>query len=186
MFSLTVDNDLELRLLTPPDAPALFSLTEANRDHLRQFLPWLDHVTVEADSLSFIERCLREFADGHTVATGIWHCQQLVGTLSLQHIEPRPARAQVGYWIAEEAQGQGLVTRGCETLLDYDFQHLDLHRIEILCATCNPKSNAIPQHLGFTHEATLREWAIHYGERRDMELYAMLCHQWTAPHAGPH
>ena len=178
MFSLTTDPDLQLRLLSPPDAPQLFALTDANRHHLRQHLPWLDHVTEPSDSLDFIQRVLQEFVDGHTVPTGIWHRNHLVDTLSLQNIEPRPARAQVGYWIAEEAQGQGLVTRGCETLLNYGFRHLDLHRIEILCATCNPKSNAIPKRLGFTHEATLREWAIHYGERRDMELYAMLCHQW--------
>ncbi len=179
MFSLTVDADLELRLLSPPAAPQLFALTDQNRDHLRQFLPWLDHVNEPSDSLDFIHRVRREFIDGHTVPTGIWYRNDLVGTLSLQNIEPSSARAQIGYWLAEHAQGQGLVTRGCRTLLDYGFEHLQLHRIEILCATSNTKSNAIPKRLGFQHEATLREWANHYGERLDMELYAMLCHEWS-------
>lgn len=39
---LTVDDEIELTQVSEEDAGTLFSLVDANRAHLRQWLPWLD------------------------------------------------------------------------------------------------------------------------------------------------
>ena len=39
MFRLQVDEHIELRLMVPADAAELFAVTDANRAHLRRWLP---------------------------------------------------------------------------------------------------------------------------------------------------
>ena len=42
LFPLTIDHDLELKLLERTQAPKLFKLVDSNRAHLRQWLPFVD------------------------------------------------------------------------------------------------------------------------------------------------
>ena len=43
-FHYIINKDLELCLLGEDDAQALFDLTEQNREHLRQWLIWVDNI----------------------------------------------------------------------------------------------------------------------------------------------
>ena len=54
MFRWKVTDEIELQLLEPRHAEALFALTEANRQYLRQRLPWLDSTRSVADTAKFI------------------------------------------------------------------------------------------------------------------------------------
>ena len=53
--------------------------------------------------------------------------------------------------------GAGIITRCCASLLDYLFDDLRLHRVEIRCGTGNTRSCAIPRTLGFLREGVLRK-----------------------------
>jgi ribosomal-protein-serine acetyltransferase len=49
-----IDSTVALRVLREDDAAELFVLTDANRAYLRRWLPWVDLVTSEEDSRSFL------------------------------------------------------------------------------------------------------------------------------------
>jgi hypothetical protein len=49
---------LTLRLLREEDAQELFMRNDQNRDHLRQWMPWLDETKSATDTLNFIRRSL--------------------------------------------------------------------------------------------------------------------------------
>jgi hypothetical protein len=49
---------LTLRLLREEDAQELFLRNDQNRDHLRQWMPWLDETKSASDTLNFIRRSL--------------------------------------------------------------------------------------------------------------------------------
>ena len=49
---------LILRLLREEDAEELFLRNDQNRDHLRQWMPWLDETKSASDTLNFIRRSL--------------------------------------------------------------------------------------------------------------------------------
>ena len=51
-----MDAEVELRVLTAAHAPALFALTDRNRDHLRRWLPWVDDTRSAKDTATFIRR----------------------------------------------------------------------------------------------------------------------------------
>jgi ribosomal-protein-serine acetyltransferase len=85
----------------------------------------------------------------------------------------------IGYWLAEDQQGNGVMTRACRALVSYGFDTLQLHRVEIRCATGNERSCAIPKRLGFEHEGILREAEWLYDHYVDLHLFSILAQQWT-------
>lgn len=67
-----------------------------------------------------------------------------------------------------------------QTLLEYGFVDNCLNKIEIRCAEENHKSRAVPERLGFTYEATLRQCEWLYDRYVDHAVYTMLASEYEA------
>jgi ribosomal-protein-serine acetyltransferase len=96
----------------------------------------------------------------------------------LNTIDWAPRRGEMGYWLAADAQGQGLVTSACRALIQHAFIDYDLNRLEIRCATNNARSRAIPEKIGFVCEGVLRQVEWLYDHFVDHALYAQLRQDW--------
>jgi ribosomal-protein-serine acetyltransferase len=180
MLGIHVDEDIDLRLHEPRHAEQVFRLVDANRDHLRRWLPWVDASASAEDTRAYIRGMLHAVADGREYGFAILHHGELVGGIGL-HLIPELAEAEIGYWLAEDAQGQGIVTRASRALLRFAFEELGMHRVIIKCAKENARSRAVPERLGFTLEATLREREVTpaFG-RQDQLVFGLLRPEWTA------
>jgi hypothetical protein len=55
---------LKLRLLKEENAEELYLRNDQNRDHLRQWMPWLDETKSASDTLNFIRRSLESATAG--------------------------------------------------------------------------------------------------------------------------
>ncbi len=80
----------------------------------------------------------------------------------------------MGYWLDENHQGNGTMTKSVKALMDYGFNVLKLHRIQILCAVHNIKSQKIALSLDFKKEGTLKDAIHHYDSFFDAYLYALI------------
>lgn len=175
---LRVDADIELRLVSMADAPRIFALTDRERAHLREWLPWVDNTRAVADSEKFVQRSLDQMRRGEGFHTCVEVRGELAGILGHVYLDPRNRRTEIGYWLGREFQGRGIMTRSCRALVDFAFRSLDLHRIEIRVDVDNRKSRAIPERLGFVQEALLRESVQDYDRFRDIVMYALLRREW--------
>jgi ribosomal-protein-serine acetyltransferase len=178
MFSLRVDAEIELVLREERHAQAIFDLTERNRAHLREWLPWLDATTTVEDTRNFIRGSLQQFAANNGFQAGILFKGELAGMIGYHFINWSSRRTEIGYWLAQAYEGKGIMTRAARKLTDYAFTDLGLNRVEIKCATGNLKSRAIPERLGFTEEGTLRQVAWHYDHFLDLVVYSLLADEW--------
>ncbi|MFG6105896.1 GNAT family protein [Leptothoe sp. EHU-05/26/07-4] len=178
MFSHWIDDRLQLRSLQLTDANELFALTDANRDYLRRWLPWLDRTTTSADTRNFIRNAIEQFGDTEGVVAAICYNNCIAGIIGYNHIDWDNRIGHMGYWLASSHQGKGIMTRSCQYMVDYSFATLYLNRIVICCATGNRRSRAIPERLGFTHEGTACEAEWLYNRFIDHEVYAMLRSHW--------
>ena len=106
----------------------------------------------------------------------------LLGSISLMRFSWKHGRAEVGYWLAREARGQGHVTRAVRLISDWGFRHLALERIELLAATGNPASQRVAERCGFTREAVLRSYLPGKEGRQDMVAFGLLV---SDPRAAP-
>ncbi|HTL97678.1 MAG TPA: GNAT family protein [Holophagaceae bacterium] len=175
---LRVARDLELRSLKLADAPALFALVDANRAHLRRWLPWVDANTGVAHTRAFIRlhQSLERQAQVRTFA--LWWKGSLVGVAGLHSLDPDNASASVGYWLAAEAEGRGLMAKAVARLLDLGFGPMKLHRVELRAGVRNRRSRALAERLGFRHEGTARGAQALHGRHIDLAVYALEAEDW--------
>jgi ribosomal-protein-serine acetyltransferase len=178
MFRRTVAPGVEIRLMEESDAWEMYPVVERNRAYLRQWLPWVDHTHASEDVRAFILHTQERYAAGEELHAVIWIDGEVAGGIGHHRIDPHNRAASIGYWLAEEHQGKGVVTRCCHALLDYLFDERQMHRVEIRCGVGNTRSAAVAERLGFTFEGVLRhaEWV---NDRWiDLKVWSILEHEW--------
>jgi ribosomal-protein-serine acetyltransferase len=170
----SIDESTALRPLLLNDARELFEVTQVNRAYLRRWLPWVDAVSSEQDTREFIEAAIAQRASGRGPVFAILHRAALVGVVGFHPIDRLHCVGEIGYWLAEGCQGQGIMTACCRFAVRYGFFTLDLHRIQIPAATQNSRSRAIAERLGFKLEGIMRGRENLHGTYVDHALYALL------------
>lgn len=182
--SLQVEDGLALRVPSERDAAELFLHIDANRDYLREWLPWLDDVTSPEDEAAAIRRGAEKKEKGGGCFYLICLDRNIVGTLSLNSIDWDNRGFTIGYWISEETMGNGIVTKSCVRLLDHCFDDLCLHRGALEAAVENYASRAIAERLGMRLEGLTkdREWL--YDHYVDSSLYAITAPEWRERSQG--
>lgn len=171
---LPINEHLQLKLFTPQDSASLFQLVDQNRLYLREWLPWVDGTKTPDESLDFIRLTLKQFGEQSSYTFGIWYQEKLSGVIGTHQISWHNRATSVGYWIAKEAQGQGIAIQSCKAFVRFLFKELKLNRIEICAATENKKSQAIPNKLGFQFEGVKRESEWLYDHFVDHACFSIL------------
>jgi ribosomal-protein-serine acetyltransferase len=163
--------------LEAADAPELYALIEANREHLARWMPWAAGQDL-AGTERFIAEAEEQLARDDGFQARIAPEGEIIGVAGFHAVDWINRNTSIGYWLAEPAQGRGTMTTVVRALLDYVFYEWELHRVEIHCAPENRRSRAIPERLGFREEALLRE-AEHVGGRYlDSVVYGLLAAEW--------
>jgi ribosomal-protein-serine acetyltransferase len=169
-----------VRPLEESDVTELFALVHANRKYLRAWLPWVDATKREEDVRAFVVDARQKAADGVSVQFAIVEASRIVGVIGFHEIDRPHAQVGVGYWVAEDRQGRGLVTRAVRALVGMAFDELGLNRVEIHVATENARSRAIPERLGFRHEGVLRQAERLYDRFVDLDAYSLIASEWRS------
>ncbi len=176
---LKIDSELELRQLSERDGTTLFDLTDKNRRYLRQWLPWLDDTTSVIDTLQFINAVTNKASGNSGYTFGILHCGVLAGVIAQHQLDRANRAAELGYWLDEDRQGLGIMTRAAERLVEFAFDNQYCNRVVLRCAAENLKSRGIPERLGFVQEGVLRDAEWLYDHFVDLAVYSMLKRDWT-------
>ncbi|MBP0448014.1 GNAT family N-acetyltransferase [Kitasatospora sp. RG8] len=83
-------------------------------------------------------------------------------------------RASLGYWTVGSARGRGVAGNGLRAVSRWAFEELRLARLELYIEPWNTGSVRTAERAGFRREGRLRQWRTVGGERRDMDVYALL------------
>lgn len=166
-----------LRPVRHGDAAELYALIESNRTYLARWMPWPAEQSL-AGTEEFIAGSEAQLAAGEGFQAVLVPDGRIRGVTGFNALDPVNLRAAIGYWLAEDAQGSGLMTAAVRALIGFGFERLRLHRLEIHVAPENLRSRAIPERLGFREEGRLRE-AGRVGERYlDLVVYGLLRREW--------
>ncbi|UIO99704.1 GNAT family N-acetyltransferase [Halobaculum sp. CBA1158] len=166
------DERVALRTVESEDEPFLHE--HRNRASLRDPLGEFEPLTAE-DVAEYREEVVRG-DDGLTLAICV--DGDPVGLCFLFDEDARRGVAEVGYWLAPDAKGNGYATAAAGLLCDHAFDERGHHRLTARVYEGNDASTAVLERLGFAEEGRLRENAVRDGERRDTLRYGLLAREW--------
>src|SRR6201991_278252 len=153
---------LFIRCYEPGGVRLLDEAINANLDHLRPWMPWAREEPKSLDARAAIIRQFRgQFDLGQDFAFGIFDKmgKEQLGATGLHIRNADRDIREIGYWIGEKHINRGYATEAVSALIRVGFELEGLARIEIHCTPQNVRSSNIPRKLGFTHEATLKNYS---------------------------
>lgn len=159
-------------------APSLLSAILSNRGHLSVFLPWVDRMKNMDACDQYLQICEQLYVRKEEISFMIIHNETLAGRIGLHHLSQHNRSCSIGYWLTSEAEGKGIITQACRTLINYAYGQLHLNRIEIRAAINNVRSRAVPERLHFTYEGIAREAEVVNNQFLDLAIYSMLKKDW--------
>ena len=169
-----LNSEIELEKLNVNHSQELYDLTKANRNYLSEWLPWLDQIKTSRDTKTFIESTVKVASSGGAPNYAVLYKGAICGVVGFHEINKQHRIGSIGYCLGEVFTGKGVMTAAVAKLLTVGFVQFDLNKIEIRCAEGNLRSRAIPERLGFTYEATLRQCEWLYSEYVNHAIYSML------------
>lgn len=173
-MTLYIDQDIKLELITENHAQPIFDIVNENRTHLRKWLPFVDRMQTVEFAQNFVKGTMQRNQDGNEYAFVIKVNEKVIGRIGVYKIDNQNKIGEIGYWLAENVQGKGIVTKSCQSIIDFCISELQLNRIEIKCGTENLKSKTIPEKLNFKNEGMLRQAELLYDQYIDLNLYSLL------------
>ena len=169
-----------LRPLSLTDAPGLLGVIDRNRTYFRCYLSWLDSVTSLVDVQTFISDNIALAANGKAYFCPILDRQTPIGLVGFNRINRIHQSGEISYWLDAAYHGQGIVTHACREIIEYGWNQLNLHRIELLINTDNLASCAVANRLGFRLEGMHRGSFRMYDRYVDQFCYVLLESDWRA------
>ena len=178
MVSFKLQSGVTLREFEHGDTQAVFEAVMANYEHLKGFMHWMSPDYSLQSAKDFVEQSIAGRADRKALGFGIFRKKKFIGSIGFVYFDWRAKKSEIGYWIARDEEGKGIVTEASRALIRFAFKELGLNRIEIRCSSVNERSSAIPKRLGFTKEGLLRQAEFRDGGLHDFEIYGLLASEW--------
>ena len=103
-----------------------------------------------------------------------------IGSLGYYKWDPsRAYQAEMGYDLAKEHWGKGIMTEAMKAVIEFGFERMKLNRIEVFIMPRNKRSIRMIKNLGFKREGLLRQrYFDEFGNYADDVLFSMLRADW--------
>ncbi|MES2701243.1 MAG: GNAT family protein [Bacteroidota bacterium] len=178
MVSIIIDNNILLRTYQQDDAPELFNAVNNSRRHLNPWLDWVGQTTKVEHSLHFIKQSQQQQHSQEALVLGIFYNDHIIGGIGMHHWHQPTRRAQIGYWISHEYEGQGIINKCLCRLIDFLFEKIGLNKIEIHFVPANTRSARVAERIGARVEGILRQSVLRNGVAEDIVIAGLLKGEW--------
>jgi [ribosomal protein S5]-alanine N-acetyltransferase len=173
-----------LRPLTVSDFRAWRDIRRRNTGWLTPWeparTPGMPDVVESRDA--FAMRCSareRERQLGTAFGFGIFAGGQLAGEINLSSVQRGPFQsAYAGYWIDEAHAGHGYTAEALVLLMQFAFEQLHLHRVQISIIPRNHRSRRVVEKLKIRDEGIALRYLEINGVWEDHIRYAMTSEEW--------
>ena len=155
-------------------AEPLFNIISLQREYLGKWLTWVEPIREIKDVERFLYEARLFNEGGQKLILFILYEKKLVGSVAIVKIDKVNLEGEIGYWLDQNFQGKGIITKSCQQLIELAFEEIQLHRLIVKINLENSKSLMIPERLGFKLEGTLREATLLHGIHLDTKLFSLL------------
>ena len=172
---IKIDTEIELKQLEQTDSFDIFETIDSQREYLGKWLPFVEFTKEISDTEKFVDSIINAPKDRFEFVFAIRKQNKFIGLIGFKDTDRSNKKTEIGYWLSEKYQKQGIITKSVEKLCDFAFNKQDINRIQIKCAVDNKSSIKVPQRLGFKFEGIEREGELLTGNIfTDLEIYSKL------------
>jgi diamine N-acetyltransferase len=97
-----------------------------------------------------------------------------IGMIDLFHFNPQHKRAGVGIMIASKHQGNNFASEALQLLIDYSFQHLNLHQLHASITPDNEKSIQLFTRHRFEKVGEKKDWIYTDGHFKNELIFQLI------------
>ncbi|MFN1551329.1 ribosomal protein S5-alanine N-acetyltransferase [Vibrio natriegens] len=177
-----LDGDLLLRTAEIADADMIAEYFQVNREYLKPYEPTREDAFFTVNG--WLQKLIK-LSELHRQGLG-YYCllidtqkQRMLGTISFSGLVRFPFHScNVGYSLAQTAQGNGYMRRGLKMACDYMFDVQNMHRIQAGYMPHNKRSEAVLEHVGFNKEGYAKDYLLIDGEWQDHILTSLTKPDW--------
>lgn len=171
---------LRLREIVPADVPALFAI-HGNAERMRWF--GSDPLPDEAAAAKLVETFAgwrRQANPGTRWGLQLKGMDRLIGSCGLFSWNRGWKKCVLGYELAADCEGRGLMREALNAVMDWGFAEMQLNRVEAQIHPQNQASLKLAESLGFVPEGLLREVGYWGGQHHDMLQLSLLRRDYLA------
>lgn len=168
-------------------------LTSVKESDLQIFEQWYNDLsflrvydTVAAfprneEELKYMIKKVTQSNDSFIFAVRDIENDKFIGVTGFENIQWNNGVAVIYIGIGDdEYRGKGIGKEALALTMNFGFQELNLHRIQLNVLSYNKPAINLYEKLGFKREGTYREFVHRDGKRDDMYLYGILRYEWEA------
>lgn len=173
-MNFRIDEDIFLKELEVSDAQDIFNAIDKGREYLREWLPFVDMTRRVEDSIAFTGSVVQVPPSARESVYAILFEGHFAGLVGFKSTDLLNQKTEIGYWLAEEFQHKGIITRSCQKLIRFAFDELGFNRVQIKVAVKNFRSQRVAERLGCTREGVERDGELLINGFTDLYVYSLL------------
>ncbi|ACL77302.1 GNAT family N-acetyltransferase [Ruminiclostridium cellulolyticum] len=173
---------LNLRFFRHEDFPLFYSVF-SNEKVMRY--AWIDKSNSEEDAYTFFEGFINTGEDvnkngSYAFAVISKESNEFVGLADIQILSRNNSGGcgEIGYFLLPEYWCRGFATELANSMIEFGFVRLGLHKISARCNSNNQKSEVVMRKAGMTLEGELRKVRFKRGNWDNEKNYGILFEEW--------
>ncbi|MDD4604441.1 MAG: GNAT family protein [Bacteroidales bacterium] len=170
-----VSENILLKQLEHSDADDIFHTIINQQKYLGKWLPFVEFTLEIEDTKKYIQSIVDSQKENCDCVFVIRFKDEFAGLIGLKGTDKPNKKTEIGYWLSEPFQKNGIMTASVRSLVQFAYNNLDINRVQIKCAVGNIPSKNIPKRLGFELEGIERDGELLSGGIfTDLEVYSKL------------
>jgi ribosomal-protein-serine acetyltransferase len=178
------NDEIRIRRYRADDIPALFEAARESADELfTRWMPWCHANYAVEESSAFVLSREDAWSKGEEYDFAIFdlETEAFLGSVGLNQFNRVHNLANLGYWIRRSASGCGVAAAATRLAARFGFEDLGLHRVEIVIAVENERSQRVAEKAGARREGILRRRLLIADRLHDAVIYSLLSDDLASP-----
>ena len=140
------------------------------------WLSWWKRDYSVSEALEWFDFCSKEIDEKKSYNIGIFQNDDntFAGGISINHIDSDNKIGNIGYWVRESRQNQGIAPAAVDLIKDFGFNTLNLVRLEIVILEDNVASRKVAEKCGAKLDCIAEKRLIHEGKPMPAALYSFV------------
>jgi ribosomal-protein-serine acetyltransferase len=174
-----ISRDLCIRPFRKGDGPAFVAAALESLSTVGVWMAWCHERFALKDAEAWFGACERNLESGSAYDLGTFAVdgKQLLGGIAISQLNRRENFGNIGYWVRQSCQRQGIATRAVQSIAEYGFGQLRLTRLEIAAAEQNEPSRRVAEKVGAVFECIARNRVLVRGEPQPAAIYSLVPQQ---------